>query len=320
MEPADLARYGSTASDVTWAIGDIAVKPRSGIVRIAETRTMAGDAVLVIEPVRVFAPLDNLRVIPVRAAAVHLAPVVDAARAAELVSLLSGPCEAYVAGGPDARRERCARTLQLGELARLRLALHCLYAEPHRPADEYWIIESLEGIVVGELACALDRPFEALRDELRAAHPRFADGAPARAPDGPPVARLGAAVTLFGEEARDDDGDDDATGRLALRTRPGRWLLDLDAGVLAHVEAAATADAATPIGELAPCVGNVWLIDAAFADAPDVDEERFNPIDYTLAGRGAHVYVRDHDRVAVRAVVECDEAVLIAIVPVTFDD
>ena len=314
MEPDDLATYGSTAPVTVWQVGDLAVKPHSGIVRIAGSKQQAGVELLVIEGVHLFASIENLTHIPAHAAAAHLVRIVDPLRAAELVARLRGPCTARVAGGPAARRIRCERALRHGELARHRLALHQLYVEPFRPsAEDQVLLAHLEAVVVGELAIALGLPFDQLRGELRGAHVRFQRDLLAPDPDGPAELVLRGPATLIGQNYDRDP----TANRQAVKLRPGRWLVR-DAGetrMIAHVEAEAALAEAVQLAVIEPRSGNVWLVDDAFADAPDVDDERFDPVDASLAGHGVHWYVIDASRAVARGVAERGELVLLAIEP-----
>lgn len=69
----------------TWHAGDLAVKPRNGIVRIVGHKRVGTADMIVIEPVRVFAPLDNLTQFPVQSADLHLIPMMSRPEAAEVL-------------------------------------------------------------------------------------------------------------------------------------------------------------------------------------------------------------------------------------------
>ena len=313
----DLDGYRSPPRDtVAWGVDDFAVHPPHGIVRIADFTRVDGAMHLALAPVQVVRPL-VAPMIPVSAAALHIAPPVDRSEATRLVALLGDQPRSFPPGDAAARRERCARTLGFGELPRLRLALHQLYAEPHRPAAaDLDTIAELEQIVIGELALALGQPFETLRDSLREVHPRFSSDAPA------PHDELQSAIRfeLREGQVRAWGGFDDY---IDLDAKPGWWHsvtevpgFDQYHGVAIHESLRASLAhwlvKAKRVGTSSTEAATAFVESALDVADPAHQCEHFDPVDATIYGAGTWWSTGGDGRFEIVAAYEGQLAVLIA--------
>jgi hypothetical protein len=274
-----------------------------------------------IEPVQVIRDL-SVSFVPLMGRGAYLVPLITRDEATRLVTLFGERTSVLPPGNRAGRLERCARTLTLGEVPRMRLALHQLYSELFRPSGrDLEVISQLERIVIGELAIAFGQPFELLRDQVRTTSTRFASGAPTAPKDAAVEVRF----ELREGQVRAWGGVEAAHSRhIELDARPGWWCSTTEVrgfeeyfGVAIHEE-------------LRPSLHH-WLLKArridtsytetntAFVEsALDADDlahasEHVEPIDATIYGAGVWWSTSEDRLFDVDVVRDGQLAVLIAV-------
>lgn len=317
--------YRSPPPPSTWSTGDLAVNPHHGVVRIGAMKPIDGTLFVSFEPISVVRPL-TAPLVPLHAANLHVVPAVDRATAERLLELFATTAPSRVPGDATARLERCDRAKQSGDPARIRLALHQLYSEPHQvaPAD-FAVIEDLETIVLGELALVLDRPLDELRASMRATHPRFRDDAPA-----PSERSEDVRFELRDGRARVWGGTHDDV--VVLDVLPGTWVsvscadvprFEELGGIAVHERYLETfrdwLAKATRVGVGESDGATAFVESEALVDDPACTGEHFDPVDGTINGVGTWWNMGGDGSFEILAATEDGLAVLIA-VPYASDD
>ena len=177
---------------MSFVIGDFLVWQGQGVVRVEGTRDHNGESFWVMKTVETCTTIMT----PASTVDSVVRPLASHDEAERLVGVLKQPLAAADERPWLERFHDNMVTLVKRPLDAQVHALHALYQTPYALTfGERQLIDTIERVVVGELAHVLDKTVDALVAELRVGQPAFAANSPKRPPD-PAIAEPVAPVAI----------------------------------------------------------------------------------------------------------------------------